>query len=448
LATLLDADTEKPSDQVPMSKTQIPELAAHFFQEYDAAAMDHLWKEQSAEFRRFWKDRVLATDSAPISDSDCDAVIRILDRNGKGNTRDSEAIARVMVPQGAWRRMFNELHTNRELGRLVDAVLEATDSDSRGVAIDRLYAANQGRPNRLTGQSGNTIGAFLAAYDPLHILSIISVKERGALMDFLEVRLPNAGNELSVGQKIVLSDSLLQGALQRAGINGSARTLSRFCYWDQVRPLWQREHTVSRPDKKVRVIVPEPDEVEERENATEAEAEELRESMQVQALLAEIGSQMGFNIWLPRSDRQRVLQKWKAKEGELLDELPLSYDPTTMRTVEEIDVLWLKRRSIVRAFEVEGTTSIYSGILRMADLLALQPNINIALHIVAPISRREKVFREIQRPVFSLLEGRPLAESCTFISYDKVRELRDEKHLAHLSEDVLRMYEEPASDED
>jgi len=198
----------------------------------------------------------------------------------------------------------------------------------------------------------------------------------------------------------------------------------------------------------VRVIVPEPDEVEERENATEAEAEELRESMQVQALLAEIGSQMGFNIWLPRSDRQRVLQKWKAKEGELLDELPLSYDPTTMRTVEEIDVLWLKRRSIVRAFEVEGTTSIYSGILRMADLLALQPNINIALHIVAPISRREKVFREIQRPVFSLLEGRPLAESCTFISYDKVRELRDEKHLAHLSEDVLRMYEEPASDED
>jgi hypothetical protein len=39
--------------------------------------------------------------------------------------------------------------------------------------------------------------------------------------------------------------------------------------------------------------------------------------------------------------------------------------------IERIDVLWLKGRSIKRAFEVEHTTSIYSGILRMADLLAL-----------------------------------------------------------------------------
>src|SRR5690242_21750466 len=35
--------------------------------------------------------------------------------------------------------------------------------------------------------------------------------------------------------------------------------------------------------------------------------------------------------------------------------------------------------SIVRAFEVEHTTSVYSGILRMADLLALQPNMDIVV---------------------------------------------------------------------
>jgi hypothetical protein len=39
--------------------------------------------------------------------------------------------------------------------------------------------------------------------------------------------------------------------------------------------------------------------------------------------------------------------------------------------------------SIVRAFEVEHTTSVYSGILRMADLLALQPNMDIKLQFVA-----------------------------------------------------------------
>lgn len=69
----------------------------------------------------------------------------------------------------------------------------------------------------------------------------------------------------------------------------------------------------------------------------------------------------------------------------------------------------------MRAFEVEHTTSVYSGILRMADLLALQPNMDIRLHIVAPGAKREKVFQEIRRPVFSLLEKGPLAEGCTYL---------------------------------
>ena len=90
---------------------------------------------------------------------------------------------------------------------------------------------------------------------------------------------------------------------------------------------------------------------------------------------------------------------------------------------------WLRGRSIVRAFEVEHTTAVYSGILRMADLLALQPNMDIKLHIVAPTARREKVFEEITRPVFSLLEKGPLADSCTYLSHvsacDQHREALD-----------------------
>jgi hypothetical protein len=41
----------------------------------------------------------------------------------------------------------------------------------------------------------------------------------------------------------------------------------------------------------------------------------------------------------------------------------------------------------------------------------LQPNMDIRLHIVAPDERREKVFREMLRPVFSLLDrGPPIAK--------------------------------------
>ena len=154
---------------------------------------------------------------------------------------------------------------------------------------------------------------------------------------------------------------------------------------------------------------------------------------------------MGLKIWLPKSDRARILTKWHPGEGVLLDELPLNYDDVTLRTIEQIDVLWLRKRSIVRAFEVEHTTSVYSGLLRMADLIALQPNMNINLHIVAPATKREKVLKEIKRPVFSLLEGRALSEICTYLSYEDIRHLRDEKHLDHLSADVLEEYEESAA---
>jgi hypothetical protein len=80
----------------------------------------------------------------------------------------------------------------------------------------------------------------------------------------------------------------------------------------------------------------------------------------------------------------------------------------------------------------------------MADLLALQPNMDIKLHIVAPEERREKVFQELRRPVFSLLDEGPLAESCTYLSYDSIEELVKQKHLAHLSDSVLDEYAEEA----
>jgi hypothetical protein len=82
----------------------------------------------------------------------------------------------------------------------------------------------------------------------------------------------------------------------------------------------------------------------------------------------------------------------------------------------------------------------------MADLLALQPNMDIKLHIVAPVARREKVKQELRRPVFSLLERGPLSETCTYLPYDGVRELSKEGNLAHMKETVLDDYEEDAEE--
>jgi hypothetical protein len=201
-------------------------------------------------------------------------------------------------------------------------------------------------------------------------------------------------------------------------------------------------HTVQRADRTVTVTVP--DEAEGEPTSAVAGVSEVRESAQIQALLAKIGAGMGMRIWIPRPDRGLVEQEWPEARSVIVDRLPLNYDDTTLRTIENIDVLWLKGRSIIRAFEVEHTTSIYSGILRMADLLALQPNMDIRLHIVAPGFKRAKVFQEIRRPVFSLLERKPLAEVCSFLAYESLRELAQERHLAHLSDSVLDDYAEEA----
>lgn len=51
------------------------------------------------------------------------------------------------------------------------------------------------------------------------------------------------------------------------------------------------------------------------------------------------------------------------------------------------------------------------------------------MHIVAPESWREKVFEEIRGPAFSLLEGRPLGERCTFLPYGSIKKVAAREHL-------------------
>ena len=212
-------------------------------------------------------------------------------------------------------------------------------------------------------------------------------------------------------------------------------------------PFTDKDKQQLAPKRKVRTLQGEvevevPDHVDS-ETVDALPTLDGRESIRYQAKVAQIGVEMGFRIWVPRNDRARVLENTPSMlHDKFLDDLPLNYDDTTLRTVEHIDVIWLKGRSMARAFEIEHTTAIYSGLLRMADLLALQPNMDIRLHIVAPPDKREKVLREIRRPVFSLLERGPLYEQCSYLSYESIDQLAEAKHLSHMSDTILAEYEE------
>ncbi|MFC1461048.1 hypothetical protein ACFLQR_00835 [Verrucomicrobiota bacterium] len=146
------------------------------------------------------------------------------------------------------------------------------------------------------------------------------------------------------------------------------------------------------------------------------------EHTEMQWLLLKLGSDMGFDVWVARNDRGKQFKSTNFSDlPKLKSDLPLQFDDATNKTIELIDVLWLKERAIVAAFEIESTTSIYSGLLRMADLIAMQPNLNMPLYLVAPDDRRDKVMTEVNRPTFSRLKPK-LSEICRFISFSSLRD--------------------------
>lgn len=167
------------------------------------------------------------------------------------------------------------------------------------------------------------------------------------------------------------------------------------------------------------VTVPEDEGVPTQEEEAE-EAKTTHEEMQW--LLLKLGSDMGLDVWVARNDRNK--QHNGVSFGSIPNlrrELPRQFDEATNRTVELIDVLWLRKDAIIAAFEVEHTSSIYSGLLRMSDLISMQPNLRINLYVVAPDERSSRVIAEVNRPTFARLSP-PLPKICKFIPYSRFKQ--------------------------
>lgn len=133
-----------------------------------------------------------------------------------------------------------------------------------------------------------------------------------------------------------------------------------------------------------------------------AEPTDERTHTEVQGWLRDLGRALGFGVWIARNDRGRLYGEGRLGEG-CLDRLPLGPEAKEhAESVGLIDVLWLDGTRIVAAFEVEHTTSIYSGIVRMLDLALGGDGAAVhALYLVAPDKREADVRAQIGRPAFS-----------------------------------------------
>lgn len=158
-----------------------------------------------------------------------------------------------------------------------------------------------------------------------------------------------------------------------------------------------------------------------RHRDVEQELHEENEHLKIQHHLVTIGRALGYRVHVAVNDRG------KSYNGERLASVALPVLPElglaeeVAQTVGLIDVLWLAtdRDDIVCAFEVEKSTSIYSGMLRLLDLAGSIGGQGLQLFLVAPDAREKEVLAQLCRPAFQQVSGelryilfRDLCEHC------------------------------------
>ncbi|MBX9578816.1 MAG: hypothetical protein K2X87_00775 [Gemmataceae bacterium] len=143
--------------------------------------------------------------------------------------------------------------------------------------------------------------------------------------------------------------------------------------------------------------------VRKRHQEVEEDRREENDHLRVQAALARVGRALKYDVHVAANDRGRV---WDGTPlaamtvGRLPD---LGLPDEVAQTVSLIDVLWLTPGAgqVVAAFEVEKSTSIYSGILRLVDLARSVPDQATHLYLVAPDGREREIQAQLCRPAFA-----------------------------------------------
>ncbi|MFZ6876122.1 hypothetical protein ACO0LF_29010 [Undibacterium sp. Di27W] len=167
------------------------------------------------------------------------------------------------------------------------------------------------------------------------------------------------------------------------------------------------------------------------------EHKEESEHTQVQPILIKIGRALKYQVFVARNDRHRSCH------GEAFSQLtieqlpPLEVPSEVLDTISLIDVLWIdpKTSKIACAFEVEKSTSIYSGILRMKDLARSIPSDSCHYYLVAPNKRQHEVMAQISRPAF---RGDSADLSLGYLPFDILRQHCDALCMLGENHSVLK----------
>jgi type II restriction enzyme len=147
-----------------------------------------------------------------------------------------------------------------------------------------------------------------------------------------------------------------------------------------------------------------------------------RRHAQIQIALYLIGCQLGYRTWVAQNDKGIEYRKKRLCEhdgviADLRNERLLSAYGEAANAALLIDCIWFKNGRLMPAvLEVEHSTGVKSGLLRMQKFKDLLPPFPSRWVIVASDADRDLVLRECQAPQFAGLAPK-------YFSYSAVEEL-------------------------
>lgn len=174
--------------------------------------------------------------------------------------------------------------------------------------------------------------------------------------------------------------------------------------------------------------------------ADEDQEDQLHSEMQYHLL--KIGNALGYDVIAASNDRSRTYDGNKFSFLGIKDFPEIAVAKETLNTIKLIDIIWFEKGSerIVCAFEVEKSTSIYSGILRLQDLSVSLPSHQTKLYLIVPNKRKKEVEFQLNRPAFrdSDMEIRYILTNELRENCDALCKLGDNHHVMQKISNMIK----------
>lgn len=202
----------------------------------------NVWPEYQEIFHLFWQNKIMTNNSTILDDADIDPIIRMLDQNGKGNTKGSIVVAKAFIRMGMWYRAFRSLKENSQIREKLNQIFLSTNDNELIALLNEFELLNKENSNGLTGKNAVIINALLCLNNPRFYISAVSLEHRKRIQEFLYGHQTDFS---SYGESIILSNRKILDYFKSIDIIDTPRNISLYIY--NIKNQWESISNITIP---------------------------------------------------------------------------------------------------------------------------------------------------------------------------------------------------------